>query len=188
MKELNYKGVIKGYIYEPERFCLSGSFSTNKEVIVKNKQKTVKRSLFMSHSYSCDFKVVWNPEFKDKIFSDVNDIKLNTYFIAQQIEEDWISYLEVKPEWDFNNMTRLFILNQKWVYEKYRIYIQLFKPLEFFKSFFIPERYKYTDVKLEDRKINFFHLTFDQWYEMNFKPKNIDSNAATSENDRFGIL
>ena len=189
MRELNSKNVVTSFIYEPERFCLSGSFTTSKEVVVKNKQKTVKRNLLMSHSYSCDFKVVWNAEYKDQLFSDVNDIKLNTHFVAQKINEEWISYLEVKPEWDFNNMTRLFILNQKWVYDKHGVYIQLFKPIEFFKSFFIPERYKYTDAKLENRKINFFYLTFDQWYEMNFKPKNLNSYGDEREkNDGFGIL
>lgn len=169
LKELKVRGVILHYDYEPDGFCLSGSFSTQKEVLKKDKVRVLKRTLFMSHKYTYDFKIIWNPDYKGVLFSDISYLELTPFFIAQYIDNQWVSYLEVKGEWDFNNMTRLFILNQKWVFDKFEIYIQLFKPIDFFKRFFIPDRYKYTDETEKLRKLNFFALTFDKWYNLNFK-------------------
>lgn len=155
---------------------LSGSFTTTKDVLdKKDNLKQRKKTLLNSHIYTCDYAVKWNPEYKGVIFNDASHLEVTPFFVANITDKgEYISYLEVKPEFDFNNMTRLFVINQKWVYEKYKIYVQLFKPLDFYRKFFVPDRYLLTDKKTRKRKINFFYLTFDQWYDSvtnKIKPK-----------------
>jgi len=46
--------------------------------------------------------------------------------------------IEVKPTFDQNNMERLFVLNQKFLWDKEKIFVNLIEPIALFKKTFIP--------------------------------------------------
>ena len=47
-------------------------------------------------------------------------------------------YVEVKPSFDQNNMERLFVNNQKFIYDKCKLFVNLVEPIELFKKTFLP--------------------------------------------------
>jgi len=55
--------------------------------------------------------------------------------------EEYITYIEVKPPFDRNNMERLFKLNQKWMLQKHDVFINLVKIKELFEKTFTPKEY-----------------------------------------------
>jgi hypothetical protein len=176
LEEFKSRRIIESFDYEPESFLLSESQSIESQKRdKKDRLKTRKTSLIREHSYTCDFVVYWNPVFKGTIFSDITLLEEVPFFIAHNIDGKYVTYLEVKPDFDYNNMTRLFVVNQKWVYDKYKIYIQLFKPEQFFVKYFIPIRYLRTDKDTKLRDIKFYYLTFPKWFKI-VKPQESTSN------------
>ena len=150
-EELQEQGFVKEIISQPEPFVLfkglGKKFYKNKQL--KTKIKTMyskKKFLINPHEYTTDFKIEWNldksPTIFEMLISDEEfDITIpfrSAFYKKESIET--VSYLEVKPSFDQNNMTRLFTSRtQPWIWEKYNIYVQLIKPLDLFKATFIPE-------------------------------------------------
>ena len=86
--------------------------------------------------------------------------------------------LEVKPTFDQNNMERLFKLNQKFLWEKDKIFVNLVEPVALFKKTFIPShaipyfQYKVVTKKLiakgkkkGDWKLDFIPKTLKQYLD-----------------------
>ena len=65
------------------------------------------------------------------------------------------TFFEVKGSFDYMNMTRIFTLNQKWLYDKWKLYVQLAVVPGIFKTTFTPSRYLLTDKATTNRKISF---------------------------------
>jgi hypothetical protein len=55
---------------------------------------------------------------------------------------------------DQNNMERLFKVNQKWMWQKHGIFVNLIKPQELFQKTFTPAEYLRTPTG-KPRKLNF---------------------------------
>lgn len=45
---------------------------------------------------------------------------------------------EVKPDFDWQNMQRLFVNNQKFIWQSKQIFVNLVEPIELFKNTFLP--------------------------------------------------
>lgn len=149
LDELKSLGFIKEYFIEPETLLLNNEviLAYNKIIELKTKTKVVEAEtlLIPEHSYKYDFKIIWD----DKILTH----KLQRYFF---IDSFLTSRIEVKPDIDFNNMTRLFSLRtQPMIFDKYQLYIQLIKVPTIFKLTFTPDRYLLTDVKKTLRSIRY---------------------------------
>jgi hypothetical protein len=167
LTELKEAGYIDSFSYQPKSFNLSDKVQypyvetkklKTKEVVTK-KQGT----LLNAHEYTTDFKVIWIPKAKGIFYyTDEDELKLNNIpFIANHpslsnhVKNEFFeyfldtSYIEIKPGFDKNGMTRLFTVNQKWVYQKYGIYVQKITPIDnkkscLFKETFVPEKCLYT--------------------------------------------
>ena len=64
-----------------------------------------------------------------------------------------VVYVEVKPSFDQQNMERLFVLNQKFIWDKYKIFVNLVEPVELFKKTFLPaEAAPYFRYKIVPKK------------------------------------
>lgn len=107
-----------------------------------------KRHKMRGHEYTPDFFVTWEN-------GAINALRLP--FIYE------LCIIEVKPSFDAHNMTRLFKLNQKWVYQKYGIYVELVIPEKLFKSTFAPKRFRYTDSGKGLRKLKESYLNIDEY-------------------------
>ena len=121
LEELVDTGYIQKFSYEPESIQLSPTLFQFKETPLKTKIKTTRHKLLSEHIYTPDFKIWWE-EKAEGIFH--SDSYTGTPFAAIQS----ISYIETKGTFDPYNMTRLFRINQKWCYDKYKIFINLIIP------------------------------------------------------------
>lgn len=143
---------IISYEYEPSAIVLCDesviTITKNKKkktkIVVENKQVKLLDSLI----YTPDFKVVWNCAKSNIIFTyDDNTIicdKLPPFYV-----QDGISYIEVKPSYDRNNMTRYVKVKLAWIYDKYKTYTNLVIPQTLFKKTFYPDCFFYTKLGKE---------------------------------------
>ena len=58
---------------------------------------------------------------------------------------DLTSYIEVKPDFDFNNMTRYARIKMNWLFQQTGVFTNLVKVPSVFKNTFTPDRYILTD-------------------------------------------
>ena len=73
------------------------------------------------------------------------------------------SYMEIKGVFDRNNMTRLFRQNQAWIYDKHRIFVDLFLIPKLFAKTFTPKKYLITDKTMKPRAIGFQINSVDEY-------------------------
>jgi hypothetical protein len=149
LDELFTDGYIAEYDYQPEPFSLFIPISYNWIKQLKTKKKEMTTTLLRAHSYQADFKIIWNAKAYDKFFN------FNKLTDAPFIQNYGLSWIDVKPSHDMQNMTRLFHINQKWVHQRHGVYVQKIVPQELFAETFTPGRYRYTDKSLKPRKIDF---------------------------------
>lgn len=130
---LQNKGYIKKYEFQPESLQLFDGLKKNLyKIDKKGKKKYSKRKFFINpHVYTADFKVIWNDDAKDKYFQDVDDpeLSLDIPFIANKIDNKYISWIETKPDFDRYNthrMARTYILPIVWM--NFHIYVQIIMP------------------------------------------------------------
>lgn len=151
LHELYYKQFIDKVIYHEDSFELSNGLWVHTAEQLKTKTKINKKQLFKPHKYTHDFTIKWT----EKAFGVITNI-FNEAIHAPLIPF-WnkITRVEIKGDYDRSNMTRLFRINQKWIWDRYKIYIQLIKIPLLFKNTFTPERYLKQDYRNGQRKIHF---------------------------------
>lgn len=147
LEELRQFGYIDEIIYQPESFVLNKPLKQRKLVFkgrgVNKKEEWANTTpLIPVKHYTCDFKVIWNEKSCTNLLEDV-EYKENAPFKSGKLEEwRFVSYFEVKPSFDQNNMTRLVKTNQAIVWDKYSIYVQIVIPEILFKETFLPTKYR----------------------------------------------
>jgi hypothetical protein len=140
-EELMKKGIFVE-VCRGETFVLSEA--ALEEVLIKKQLKTktkeiVKHKKFLrEHVYTNDFTVYVKEEC----------LYLFDFRCSGHKQMDGVNcakaYFEVKPVYDQNNMTRVFQINQKWVYDKIGHFINLFVPEKEFVKGFFPKKYLFT--------------------------------------------
>jgi len=126
------------------------------EIALKTKTKIVqKRQVILQGSeYTYDFDVVWNRKAYGIFYQYLGDNeRIICPFIASGKISKPRSWVETKPVFDMQNMTRLFINNRKFLWEQKKIYINLVVPQELFADTFTPVEYLKTKTG-KNRKIN----------------------------------
>ena len=118
----------------------------------KVEDKTLEQSILLGSSYNPDFVIHWNEKALGVFLSILNKTegKITTPFICD--DEQLITIVETKADFDMKNMTRIAINNIKFVYEKYNVYINMVKLPKFFEETFTPDRYLMTDKSFQPRK------------------------------------
>ena len=127
LKEAQGLGIVEHYIYHPASFVLSERKSRTITKQLKTKTKEVDQFLLHPHSYTADFKI----KFTDKI----NEFKHKLVIINN------ISYIDVKGTFvgKYNTSGVTFPLNQKWLYDKYNVFVNKLIPKKHFKDTFVPK-------------------------------------------------
>jgi hypothetical protein len=152
-----------GLIANIERVTTGFKLCDKLEVNVKEKGKDKLVTLLDERVYTPDFKFTILSH--NLLFNDIDNIvvnpnKRNTEVI---IGQDKQVYVECKPSFDQNNMTRLFKINQKEMYSKLGIFVNLIKIPSIFKHTFTPAKYLLTDKSNKARKINFKVVTVKEY-------------------------
>jgi len=186
LKELRAAGYVSGWEYQPKTYTLSEPIRYTWKEKLPTKIKSKHQTILQGHEYTPDFMIVWNECARHIFFNTIDDnVNLkNSPFIAHSGNN--LTIIDVKPSFDMQNMTRLFIINQKWMMDKYGLYVQKIVPVKESKHYhkignkeknvyshstftgifpvtFTPERYFLTDMTMKERKIQFKAILLDEY-------------------------
>jgi hypothetical protein len=165
LDELQELELIKGYDYENKEWSLSPPITIFHEKHLKTKIKTEERSILKSHSYGCDFTIYPLSESFGRIFA-MMDVPVKVVLPYLYGSHHNI-YVEIKPIFDKNNMTREFAINRKWVYEKYGDFVNLVKigntKNSFFSKTFTPRRFLLTDKTNKPRSLKYTPVMIEDY-------------------------
>lgn len=144
LDELKKHGFVKRWKKETKSIPLTEGLKIkyDKYTKLKTKYKVEEKEhiLLRPSEYTPDFKV----EFTLEAFSKEIVWEITNYIDNPRIKnaylwvDDFDGYLEVKPSFDQNNMERLFKNNQKFIWDKHEIFVNLVEPIELFKKTFVP--------------------------------------------------
>lgn len=135
--ELKTGGYIKT-IKRADSYLLSSGVQNNYAQQLVTKSKPMQQTLLQGHSYTPEFQILWDKKGYEKLLWDM---RCNKKLCNHLIAHDGVTYIEIKPMFDQNNMERLFKLNQKWMWDKHNIFINLVKCPELFEATFTPIEY-----------------------------------------------
>jgi len=133
-EELKENGFIKE-IKRGKSYLLCEGLTNSYMVQLKTKAKTATQNILMPHSYTSDFTLVWEPKGAE-LFCNKFGEKWVKPFIC---DENLVSHLENKPGFDFANMSRLAKINVKFVWSKYKEFVQITVNDEIFQKTFVPK-------------------------------------------------
>ena len=135
LDEAKKEGLIEYYKYQPI------SYNLFDDVLGKNANGR-EITIIKSHIYSPDFAIVFTKKFFGlyasnkwyKIFKNIEDYKKEII-------------IDIKGTFSRNGGDRVFSINQKWVYQKYNIYVHKVIPFNLFKTTWCPKLAKLTPKK-----------------------------------------
>lgn len=157
-------GYIDHVEFHPPSFKLADPLWVDYHKPMKRvEDKMVSEEIMEGKVYTCDAMIIWNDKAFNVFFTPIDSTKRKKernslkYLLAHHSDiEGWYSYVEVKPIFDQNNMTRLAKVNIKWVYEKYKKYVNIIIPEKLFNKTFTPKRFLYcnkSSTKLRKLKV-----------------------------------
>jgi hypothetical protein len=159
----------KGYIEDIKRadsFLLTEGFYNYYTESIKRgtSSRTKDQVILRPSSYTPEFKVIWTDKYKEFVWVIGNNTKFDKCFIGHKTEDKKVyTLIECKSSgYDFSNMTRLFINNQKFVFDKYKLFVNLVKPDKLFEKTFCPNAYLKTATG-KARRIKFETKTIQQY-------------------------
>ena len=187
LDELIEQNIVESYEYEPESFELTPEVTFNyiKTTVLKTKTKIEDKTkaLLHKHCYTPDFKIMTlNKGHELNLFN----IFLDSFpiFICSQKKSngendlDFPCWVDIKGQFagKTNSTQYTFPLNQKWMYDKYSIYVQKIKPFDLFKATFTPKKvieemvYKRDYIKKGkllakqgDNRLGYEPITLETW-------------------------
>lgn len=175
MEELKNKGYIKNY-ERSQTFILSQPFKVpyTKITQLKTKSKEEKKQQIILNGceYTPDFKITWHKDRCHPFVDNMHDMYgkyMDKVLRSNEIlTDELVTYLEVKPQYDQNGKTQYFKLNQKWLWDVYGVFVNLFIPIEIFKSTFTPMGYLFTSggKKKTGKQVAYKVLTLDEYLKI----------------------
>lgn len=171
LKELKDAGFVDDFICQPDPFVLSDKVEY--QWVEKNKTKDITKTstILQPHSYTPDFQIEWNEKAHGIFYYELFDgNKLDKIpFVANDPKT---SIVEIKPSFDYQNMTRLAMINMKMVYEIYGIYVQKITPIGknccLFAKTFLPKDAKYTLKTKQLKKYKFETISLEEFVERDY--------------------
>jgi hypothetical protein len=136
LKEASEYGFVNNFEYQPKSFILSGPVYETRGV-----KSFHQVQIMRGHEYTADFKI----ELTDKWFAfmKTNDIRVFNRFFGKE-KNGHIFYVDVKGVFNRFGGDRGFSINQKWVFQKYGVYVWKIAPPELFEKTWLPEKCRFT--------------------------------------------
>lgn len=177
LQELKEAGFVKDWMKCVTPIQLTNGlklkYVKNTQLKTKLKVENKEHTLLKPSEYTPDFEINWTydgwKQFISGIYNDFDKDKLffNRNYVAS-------TFLEVKPEFDQNNMERAFRMNQKFVWDKHQIFVNLVEPVSLFKKTFIPlAATPYFKYKVSTKKMLAKGKTKGDW-KFDFEPKTLN--------------
>lgn len=144
LEELKQAGYVKRWSRATEAINMTSGlkipYTKITELKTKTKHEKKELTLLRPSEYTYDFEVTWAfkgiETFLYGIYNEAPTLNpKERLFFTSDFNK---TLLEVKPHFDQNNMERLFVLNQKFLWDKHKIFVNLVEPIELFRKTFIP--------------------------------------------------
>lgn len=167
LQELQETGYIERIKYHPKSFSLFEKIDISFIEKLKTKERKAFRQLLKPHKYQADYLIIWTLKAENLFWS--KDKYYNPFgypFILTDISgevKSKRSIVDIKGTFNKNESWTKFSINQKWVFERYGIYIQKLIPIKLFKASFTPKRYLTTDKSGKPRKLDYKPLTLAEY-------------------------
>ena len=169
LEELRENEFIYSWEYEPFSFNLSEEVRYSYTKRLKTKSKIMDKVLLHKHEYTPDFVIEWTDKARGVLARHLHEAS-STSDIFFLMDDDRMSYIDIKPNFDKHNMTRLFIVNQKWVFTLYEKYVQKViitgSKNALFQATFTPERYLTTDKTGHKRALEFEPVNLEEFLNL----------------------
>lgn len=187
LDELVKHGFIESYQYQPKVFRLIDPVYAKQFVPGKKSSKIKSVTLLREHEYRADYLIRWNRKGHGIFYALLGDVlsgqltdKYSDFpFIANQKEDRHFSVVDVKGTYNQNDAYRRFAIDQKFIMQKYGIYVQkiipspaiskagkVSHPNALFLKTFVPERYILTDKQTKTRRIKYEYRTISEFVNL----------------------
>jgi hypothetical protein len=165
LNELTEHGVIREWEYHPKKFLLSDRIVHVYEKQLKTKSIIKDSVILNNHEYQADFLIRWNPAWFGKVYMSLTSKLHVRDFVFIASTDRHFTVVDVKGAFagPHNNSAISFPLDQKWVYQRYNIYVQKVIPKKLFAESFTPNRYLLTDKSGEPRKLDYKIISITQY-------------------------
>lgn len=174
-KELKNAGYIDGWVFA-KTFELSDPLKhIHKKIMKKVPDKVVEQHITHGHKYTPDFEVRWTKKAYGIFIQNMDrGEKITTPFISQTVDELYEhTIMEVKGNFDYQNMTRLAVINKKWMWDKLGVFVNMMMVPSIFEKLFMPKRYIFTDKSMDRRVIKFKVRTLEEYLKKFDKKENL---------------
>lgn len=142
LNEAKENNLISEYKYQPEEYVLSDKVTLVKQIEKKKKLVDKEVTILNKHIYTPDFCVKPTEKFYELYY------KFGWDKIFKRIEiNDGYLIIDIKGSFNQAGGDRVFSINQKWIYQKYGIYITKIVPDDLFELTWCPELCRLTPVK-----------------------------------------
>lgn len=184
LEELKEAGYIDSFEYNTKSFNLSEPYTYKWKQKLKTKEIEKQSTLLHGHVYTPDFYIEWNKKAKSIFYEVLLNVSLydknisKAIFLAQpeilnkdsdyeKITGKMFTHVEIKPSFDYQNMTRLSVINQKWTMEQLGIYVQKVIPTGknncLFANTFVPQKALFTKKKKQPKKFKYTVRTLQEF-------------------------
>lgn len=159
--ELQDAGYVTS-IHRARSYDLSSPAIHEYSISLKTKTKPKTQLLLHGHQYTPEFLIAWDQQSRGIFYQDISD---NSKLVCPIIAHEDHSLIEIKPNFDHQNMERLFRINQKWMWRSYNLYVNLIKPHMLFPATFTPMAYLQTKTG-KDKKIKWKPRTLEEFLKL----------------------
>ena len=154
-KELQEAGYLKEYTFHPRTYELMQPVTTKTVKIMKkvpNKENEI--VLLPGLSYTPDVELIWTDK-PNPLIHKLKEPLINksSKKVVFWTDDNNRSLVEIKADFDQNNMTREFHIKRKILYHLQGEFVNLSKMGTVFKNTFTPKRFLLTDKTLKPRAI-----------------------------------
>lgn len=173
LAELKDNNIVNHYTRDTTIYVLSDNVTIQQEEVLKTKTKIVEIELLPKITYRPDFAVAWNME-HEHIDLFINNLYLNTKIknkYSTIYVADHISAIDVKssipPKFSTSYSTLYtFPIKQKWMVDKFKIYVSKVPIPKLFEKTFTPARFLLTNKTSKERVINFDTRTLNDYINL----------------------
>jgi hypothetical protein len=181
LQELCEAGYVNSFEYQPKAYELSDEVKYDWNKITPRKEIIQSTTLLREHIYTSDFLINWNIKAKGIFYNSLNDkvdLRKIPFVCCSEKDNEGISIVDIKPSFDNTGTGRAFVINAKWVWQKYQVYIQKIVVVAsknkscLFKNTFTPKAALYTKKTKKLKKYSFQTRSLEEFIEMKKKGSN----------------
>lgn len=155
--ELKERGYIRSIARASSYVLTEGMVNTFTQRNKRGSSAIAKQQVILRPSvYTPEFYITWDRKALDRIVWLWNSLtKYDKLLIGHKdIKGEIYTLIECKPDFNYENMERLFRSNQKFMWKVHGIYVNLVKPKEFFHRSYAPKEFLTTSTG-KPRKLDF---------------------------------